>query len=158
MLRPLTSSNNDVDLVVIAFGRSIVVRKVAILPIDIVRRQLLLPLQHAITILVAVVLRGDDDPSLLVGEVRDNVSPPLIVVDTQSDDEVFTGVAHETKRAGRPAAAYGEHMGSVNVAPFPAAGVVPNRLLDDVEVRIWVGVVDPSVEFVSHSVGNRQEI
>jgi hypothetical protein len=36
--------------------------------------------------------------------------------------------------------------------------VVPNRLLDDVEVRIWVGVVDPSVEFVSHSVGDRQEI
>jgi hypothetical protein len=157
VLRRLTSSDNDVDLEVIAFGSSIVVCKIAILPIDIVGRQLLLPLLHSITILVAVVLRGNDDPSLFVGEVRDNVSPSLIVVDAQSDDEVFTSVAHETKRAACPAAANGEHVGSVNVAPFPAVGVVPNRLLDDVEVRVWVGVVDPSVDFVSHSVGNRQE-
>ena len=158
MLRQLTLSDNDVDLEVIAFGHSIVVRKIATLRIlDIVGRQLLLPLLRSITILVAVVLRGNDDPTFFVGKVRDNVSPPLIVVDTQSDDEVFTGVGHETKRAARPAAAHGEHMCSLTFAPCSPVGVVPNRFLDDVEVRVWVGLVDPSGDCVRHSVGDRQE-
>jgi hypothetical protein len=100
-LKQLTSSNNDVDLEVIAFGFTVLERKVAALVIpNIVRRWLALPLAHAITMLAVVVLWGNNDCSMLVGgEFSDNIAPSLVVVNTQSNDESFIGVGHETKRA-----------------------------------------------------------
>ena len=100
-LEQLTSSNNDVDLEVVAFGFTVDERKVAALVIpDIVRRCLALPLAHAITVLAVVVLWSNDDTSMFVGgEFRDNIAPSLVVVNTQSHDESFIGVGHKTKGA-----------------------------------------------------------
>ena len=151
-----TSSDDDVDREVIALGNRIGERKIATLLIgDVIGRQLLLPLRLSVRVCVVVVLRGNDDASLLVGKVRDNVAPSEIVVDTQSDDEIFTGVGQETKGATCPAAAHSEHIGTVNFAPCPPVSELPNCPLDEVEEGICIDLVDPSGDCVGHSVGKK---
>jgi hypothetical protein len=103
-------------------------------------------------VFAAVVFRSNDNASLLVGQVRDNVSLSFVVVDTQCDDEIFTGVGHETKGARCPAAAHSEHMSVVNFTPRPPVRVLPNRLLDDVEECVLIRLEDPSSNCVSHSM------
>ena len=99
---------------------------------------------------VRIILRGDDDTSLLIGKICDDVAPTLIIVDAQCDDEVFTGVGRETKGATRSATAHGEHMGSIDFSPSSAVGVVPDCFLDDVEERVPVGLVDLRGDSVAH--------
>jgi hypothetical protein len=87
------------------------------------------------------MLRGDDDASLLMSEVRDDVTPALVIVDAQRNDEVLSGVGHETKGAGRSATAHGEQVASIDFAPGSAIGIFPDRLLDDAEECILVGLI-----------------
>jgi hypothetical protein len=132
----LLLSDNDVGRKVVAFSYGVADRKFTALVIaHTVRLQLALPLGHTVTVFAVVVFRGNDDPSLIGAQVRDNVAPSLVVVNTQSDDEIFAGVGLETKGATCPAVLHFEHMGSVNFAPDTGGSVFPIRLLDEVEER-----------------------
>jgi hypothetical protein len=147
-----SSSDDDLDREIVSIGHSVGERDVATFGVlDIVRRQLRLPLFLPVAVLVGVVLRRDDDTSLVGSEVRDNITPTLVVVDAQRDDEVFAGVGRETKGAARSATTHGEHIGSVGLAPRSAVGVFPDRLLDDVEKSVLVGLVDLCGDCVAHS-------
>jgi len=112
-LRRLTSSNDDIQLEVISFRHSITELEVLTTfgVFDIVSRQLFLPLLLPVAVAVAAILRGDNDTSFFGS---DDVTPTLVVVDSQGDDEVLACVGYETKRAERPAAAHGEHVRSAN--------------------------------------------
>ena len=101
-----------------------------------------------------VVLRRDDNSASLVGrKVRNDITPTLVVVDTQRDDEVFASVGRETKGATRPATARHEQVGIVDFAPRSSVGVFPDHLLGDVEERILVGLVSLYGDHVTHSRG-----
>ena len=127
-------------------------RKLAALKVrDAVVGQLRLPLPFPILVTVGVVLGSDDDASLIVGKVGDNVTPTLVVVDAQSDDEVFASVGHEAKGTAGPAATHGEHMGPVDFTPRSTVGILPDRLLDDVEEGVLVGLIDLGSDRVTHS-------
>jgi len=112
--------------------------------------QLPLPLLPPVGVVLAVILRVDDDASLLISQVRDDITPTLVIVDAQRDDEVLAGVRHETKRAGRSATAHREHVGSVDFGPSSAIGILPNGLLHDVKECIRVGLVDLHNDRVCH--------
>jgi hypothetical protein len=72
----LTSPNDDLGLEVLSFGLSVGERKVATFEVlDIVRR---LPLLLAVAVLVGVVLRRDDDTSLVGRKVRNDITPTLV--------------------------------------------------------------------------------
>jgi hypothetical protein len=148
----LTFSNNDVGREVIAFSYRVADCKfTAPVIADTVRLQLALPLGLTITMFAVVVFRGNDDASLIGLQVRDNVAPSLVVVNTQSDDEIFAGVGHETKGATCPAGFHLEHMGSVNFAPDTGGTEFPASLLDDVEECACIVLIDPNGDCVSHS-------
>ena len=150
--RSLTSSDDDVALEVVSVGYSVIDRKVATLDVlDVVRRQLLLPLLLTVAVLVRVVLRRDDHTGLVGSEVRDDVTPTLVVVDAQRGDEVLAGVGREAKGAARSATTHGEHTGSIDIGPRSAVGVVPDGLLDDAEEGVRVGLVDLYGDRVTHS-------
>jgi len=137
------SSNDDLDLEVISFSHSIIELDVATFGVvDIVSRQLILPLLPLVAVCVVVILGRDNDPSLFGGEVSDDVTPTLVVVNAQGDDEVLACVGHETKRAGRPAAAHSEHVRSPNLVPGSAVSILPHGLLNDAEECIGVSLVD----------------
>ena len=151
-MRSLTSSNDDLDLEVVSIGDSVVEGKFAALKVrDAIVGQLRLPLLFPILVAVGVVLGSDDDASLIVGKVGDNVAPMLVVVDAQSDDEVFASVGHEAKGTAGSAATHGEHMGPIYFTPRSTVGILPNRLLDDVEEGVLVGLVDLGSDGVTHS-------
>jgi len=148
----LTSSNDDVNLEVTSIGYSVLECKaVTSSANDIVSHQLLLPLPLPVAVLIAVVFRRDDDPSLIRRKVRDNVTPTSVIVDTQSDDAALVGVGHEAKGAARPATAHREDMGPVNFAPCPAVSEFPDRLLNDVEECVRIALVDTRGDRVTHS-------
>jgi hypothetical protein len=148
----LTSSNDDVDLEVMSVGHSVVKRKGAtFIVLHTVTRQLLLPLSHTIGLVGAVVLRVDDDASLLISQVGDDITPTLVVVDAQRNDEVLAGVGHETKGARRSATAHSEYLGSVSFAPCSAISKIPGGPLDDAEECILLGLGDLCGDIVSHS-------
>jgi len=151
-LRRLTSSNDDLNLEVISLGHSIIELEVATFDVvDIVSRQLLLPLLRP----AAIILRGDSNASVIVVEIGDYVTPTFVVVDAQGDDEVLAGVGHETKRPARPAAGHGEHVRSVNQVP----GSLPHyRLLDDVEEYGRVDLVDLRGYLVTRSRKNSETV
>ena len=46
-----------------------------------------------------------------------------------------------------------EHVGPVDFAPRSSVGVFPDRLLDDVEERVLVGLVDLCGDGVTYSRG-----
>ena len=141
--RRLTSSDDDLHLEVVPLSNIVGEGESATLDVgDGVVGQLRLPLLFTVFVRVGVVLGCDDDTSLIVSKVRDDVAPTLVVVDAQRDDEVFAGVGQETKGAGSSAATHGEDMRSVDFAPCSTVGVVPDRLLDDMEERVLVGLVD----------------
>jgi hypothetical protein len=147
-----SSSDDDLDREIVSIGHSVGERNVATFGVlDVVRRQLRLPLFLPVAVLVGVILRRDDDTSLVGRKVRDNITPTLVIVDAQCDDEVLAGVGRETKGATRSATTHGEHMGSVGLAPRSAVGVFPDCLLDDVEKSVLVGLVDLCGDCVAHS-------
>ena len=157
-MRSLTSSNDDLDLEVVSIGDSVVEGKFAALKVrDAVVGQLRLPLLFPILVTVGVVLGRDDDASLVIGEIGDNVTPTLVVVDAQRNDEVFAGVGNETEGTTGSTATHGEHMGPVDFTPRSTVGILPDRLLDDVEEGVLVGLVDLGSDGVTHSRGKWSE-
>ena len=153
MIKPLTSSNDDVSLEILALGDDIVDSKLPTLGIfDTVRRELTLPRLFPIFVAVAVVLGIDDDASFGIGEVRDDVSPPLVVVYTQGDDKVLVGVGLEAKSARSTTATHLENEFIVDSRPSAAVGIVKDGLLDNPEVGIGVGLKDADRNLVTHSV------
>ena len=149
----LTLSDVDVDLEVISLSYNILERNFTTLGVlDRVTRQLLLPLLLPVAVLAVVVLRRDDDTSLRVSKVRDNVTPTLVVVDAKGDDELLVvGVGHETKGARSSATTHLEHMGLTRFAPCPAVSIVPDGLFGDAEVCARVGMEDACGNCVTHS-------
>lgn len=124
--------------------------------LDTVSGQLLLPLMLTVGVLVAVVLRRDDDTSLVVGKVRDDVTPGLVVVNAQSGDEVLLGrgVGYEAKGAASTATTHREDVGPLVLVPSSAVGKFPNGLFDGAEECTRVGVEDAHGDFVTHSRGS----
>ena len=120
---------------------------------DTVRGQLGFPLLLTVLVAVRVVLRGDDDTGLVILEVGNDVAPTLVVVDSQSDDAVFTGVGNEAKGTASSTTTHSEIQHSVGAAPRSTVGVVPDRLLDDMEECIVIGLVDLDRDGVTHSRG-----
>jgi hypothetical protein len=149
----LTSSDDDIDLEVVSIGYSIVERNFATFGVlDTVSCQLPLPLLLPVAVIVAIVLRGNDDTSLFISEVRDNVAPTLVIVNAQSDDELLVaGLILKAKGATGSATAHLEHMGLIDFAPCPAVSEVPDRLFDDAEECVRVGLVDARGNSVTHS-------
>lgn len=154
----LTSSNNDVDREGISLGHSIVERKFATFRVgDRVGRQLRMPLLLPVGIVRVVILRVDVDTSPAGTEVCDNITPTLVCIDAQCDDEVLAGVRHETKGAGRSATAHREYLLIVNFAPRSAISILPDSLLDDAEECVRIGLVDPRCDCVTHS-GRKKKV
>lgn len=155
LLKRLTSSNEDVHLKVISVSHSIFKQKGASFVVfHTVSDQLLLPLSLPIGVLVIVVLWVDDDASLRISEVRDDITPSLVIVDTQCDNEVLSGVGQEAEGTGRSATTHCDQLGSVSFVPRATIGIIPDRLLDDSEECILVGLVDLCVDCVAHSERN----
>ena len=137
----------------VALGDGIVNSKLPTLGIfDTVRCELILPRLFPVFVVVAIVLGIDHDASFGGGEVRDNVSPPLVVVHTQGDNEELVGVGQEAKGTGSTTATHGENVFVVDFRPGAAIGIVPAGLLDDPEAGIGVGLVDAGGNCVTHSV------
>jgi len=124
--------------------------------LDTVRRQLLLPL--TLPVGLAVVLRRDDDTSLVGSKVRDNVAPGLVVVNAQSGDEVLLGVGHEAKGAASAATAHLEDIGPLDLVPSAAIGKLPDSLFDGAEECSGVGDEDARGDCVTHSRGNSETL
>ena len=149
-----TLSDGDLDLEVVSISNGVNEREFATLEVrDTVSGQLRLPLLFTVLVAVGVVLRGDDDTSLVVLEVGDDVSPTLVVVDAQRNNEVFAGVGNETKGTASSTTTHGENMNSVDKTPRSTVGVVPDSLLGDAEECIVVGLVDLGRDGVGGSVG-----
>ena len=126
--------------------------------LDTVSRQLLLPLTLPVEVLVAVVLRRDDDTSLVGSQVRDNVTPGLVVVNAQSGDEVLVGVGHEAKGAASAATAHLEDICPLRLVPSTAIGKLPDGLFAGAEEGTGVGVEDACGDYVAHSRGNSESL
>ena len=157
--RRLSSSNDNINPEVLSFCHSIIKFDVATIGVaDIVSRQLPFPLLLPVAVSVAVILRCDNDASLVGGEVSDDVTPTFVVVDAQGDDEVLAGVGQETKRPARPAAAHVKHVRSVNVIPGSAVSIMPHGLLDDAEGCVPVGMVDLRGDPVTRSRRNSETV
>ena len=148
----VASSNDDVTFEVVPLGNDIVDSNLPTLGIfDAVRRELILPCLFPIFVVIVVVLRMDQDARVGVGEVRDDISPPLVVVHTQGDDEVLVGVWLEAKGARSATATHVEDAFIVHFGPAAPVGIVPAGLFDNSEEGIGVGLVDADGNLVTHS-------
>jgi len=157
----LTSSDDDVALEVISVGDNVLDGELAAFSVlDTVSGQLLLPLTLTVDVLVAVVLRRDDDTSLVVGKVRDDVTPGLVVVNAQSGDEVLLrlGVGYEAKGAASATTAHLEHIVPLDLVPSSTVGILPDSLFDGAEACTRVGVEDARGDCVTHSRGNSESL
>lgn len=128
--------------------------------LDTVSGQLLLPLSLTVGVLVAVVLRRDDDTSLVVGKVSDNVTPGLVVVNAQSDDEVLLrlGVGYEAKGAACATTTHREDIVPLVLVPSSTIGKLPDGLFDRAEACTSVGVEQARGDCVTHSMGNGESL
>lgn len=145
-----TSSDDDVSLEVVTLRHHKLNLNFPTLHIrGVVFHTLRLPCSGPLAV---VVLGVDDDPSLLVGEVWDDVTPPFVVVDTQGDNELFAIAGLEAKGTGRAAATHSEHLGTVRLGPGSTVGKLPNGLLNNVEKGVGVGLVDTGLDSVRHSM------
>jgi len=96
-------------------------------------RPLLRPFGYVV--LLGEVFRRNDDASVLRGNVRDNVTPTLVILDAHSDDEGAALAIFETQGAPVSAATHGEDMAPVGFVPSTAPSDFPDRLLNAAEVR-----------------------
>lgn len=116
--------------------------------------ELFLPLIGPLS--TVVVLGVDNDASLVVLQIGDDVAPPLVVVYADSGDEVLTVIRKEADGAGGAAATHGELVLAIaKLRPTAAVGVLPHRLLDDAEESVGVGLEDAEGDGVAHSVGGQ---
>ena len=123
----LTLSDHNLDLQVGALSISIVERILDTFRVgDLVLRQLLLPLRLPLREFVAVILWVDDASGLIVLEVRDDVTPSLVIVNAESHDEAPARVGHEAKGAGGPAPAHLQYIVAIDLVPGSTVGVFPN--------------------------------
>ena len=113
---------------------------------DLVHSQVVSPLTFSI------VPWGNDASSLIAREVRENVAPWLVVVDTQCDNVALVRVGQETKGATRPASAHSEQMVTVNLVPGSTIGVLPDCLLDNTEeyVPVALGLIYIHLDRIAH--------
>jgi len=152
----MTLSNDNGDLEIPSLRHSVDERKGAVMETgDMVARQLRLPLLHTWPQVwsVAVVLWVDDDAGVARAEERVNIPPTPAFVDAQRDDEELVGIRTETKAARRSATANREHMSPIDFAPCSSVTAAPDRLLDDVEESVCVGLVDLRSDRVDHPKG-----
>ena len=82
-------------------------------------------------------------------ETRGHVAPTLVIVDAESDDEVFV-VAFEAEDAGGATPTHGEDVLIVGDSPRATVGEVPNGLLDDLEPGAGVALVEAAGDGVGH--------
>ena len=151
MTRRLTLSDDDIGNELVALANDVVHGELASLEVgNAVGAQLPLPGCIAIGERSVVVLGCNDNAGLVVGQVRDNVASTLVVVHAESDDEVLASVCDEAKGAAGAAATHGEDLGAVDLGPSAAVGVLPDRLLNNLEERVRVGLVDFDGDGVGH--------
>ena len=98
-----------------------------------------------------VVLGMDGDARLVIGEVRDDVAPPLPVVDADGHETYLAIVSHEAKGPGSSAATHGKHMLSIRLGPSSTVGKMIDGLFNDVEEGVGVSLVDADSDLVGHS-------
>lgn len=146
------SPNDDVSLKVVTFSNRIIDSNVPSHSIaHVVTRELPLPRRSpSASLIIFGVNRGR---SLLVGKVRDNITPPLVVVNAEGDNERLVA-GFEAKDTRCAASAHGENVGSVDFGPSSSIGKVPHRLFDDVEECVGVGRVDSNDDGIAHSIVN----
>ena len=108
-----TSSDDDVGAEVISFSNSVVDCEIPVLRVpDAVLTELAFAGASAARGAI-VVLRVDNNASLLLGEVGNNVAPAPGVMDTKCDDEPLSAAADKAEGTGRAAAAHRENVFAV---------------------------------------------
>jgi len=98
---------------------------------------------------LSVVVGVDERSSVSRAGAGGDIDPALGVVDAKGDNEVLLGV-FEAEEAGGTAAAHGEDLLSVDVGPAATVTEVPDRLFDDLEPGVGVGLVDTAGDGVIH--------
>ena len=73
-------------------------------------------------------------------EVRDDTTPSLVLVDTQSYNAALALVGQQGKGAGHPAIVHLEPVASVLLAPGFAVGEVPHGLGEQRKSSFWRGL------------------
>ena len=137
----LTQSDHNSDRQFLAPRYSVLVRTGATFQVgDLIHSQLASPLLFPIRVCRVIVLWGNDTGGLIVREVRNNVAPWLVVVDTQCDNVALVRVGLETNGAARPACAYLEQMVTVDLVPGSTIAVFPECLLDGTEECVPPGI------------------
>lgn len=109
-------------------------------------RQLLLPC--ICPELSIVVLRVDGKTALLSSEARNDITPALVIVNTNSDDDVLGPfVGSEAESARGTAVTHFEDVLAVDLRP---SSIVPDGLLDDTEEGVGVLLMDANRNRVRH--------
>lgn len=104
------SADDDIGAEIISFSDGVVNRDIpALYILDTVLSKLPFACAGAFRIAV-VVLRVDNNTSLLVGEIGDNVAPALVIVYAKRDDEFLVVFAHKAQGTGRAAATHLENV------------------------------------------------
>jgi len=98
---------------------------------------------------LSVVVGVDVLSSVSRAEAGGDIDPALVVVNTKGDNEVLVGV-FEAEEAGGTAAAHGEDLLPVDFGPAATVTEVPDRLFDDLEPGVGVGLVDTASDGVRH--------
>jgi hypothetical protein len=84
---------------------------------------------------------------------RTAIGSSTLVVDAQGHQEVVALRVLEAQRAGSAAAAHGQRVLAIALAPGASVGEVPVGLLHDAEPVGGVGLDDPDVDRVRHGDG-----
>ena len=130
-----TLRDHNSDHQVVAFLHNELVRKPATIQVgDLVHSQVPWPT-------LPIVPWGNNTSGLSAHEVRENVTPWPVVVDTQCDNEALVGVRLETEGATCPGSAQSEQMITVSLVP---GSISIDCLLNDTEERvpIVIGLID----------------
>ncbi len=150
-----TSTDDNINLQVISFSHSILERILSAIPGNVIRRKRLPADGNTILVLSAaplllVVLWSDFDAGLSRRiQLCNDITPWLVVVNSEGDNKVFAGVSYETERATSATAA---HREEVCVFDFLPGAIRKNCLFDRREKSIRIGLVDLYSDRVGHSV------
>ena len=110
----------------------------------------LLP-QHLVVLVFVVVVSGVN-LNTSVGSllVRDDITPPLVVVDAQCNQKEAAWGPPEAQHSGGATTAHGEDVVAIHLAPVCSIGVMPACLLHNAEPVAGLGLDDPHVDGVRH--------
>ena len=110
----------------------------------------LLP-QHLVSPVFVVVVSGVNLNTGVGGLlVRDDITPSLVVVDAQCDQEEAARGVPEAQHSGSATAAHVEGVLAIHLAPVCSIGVMPTCLLHNAEPVGGLGLDDPHVDGVRH--------